>query len=498
MESGGTVSSCANGHPVSPGAEYCGSCGEDIRPRCYQGHRSAPGARFCESCGALLAAGPSAASADVAAAELVTEYTTGSFSAILAEDVWDAEEPAGAGWLSASPLAAEPTTEPIKQTYGNEGPPTRTGVEASGVGDPDVGHRRKRPRAPIAALGVAVLVAAAIAGGFTLLHHRPGRLAQASAGASRRAAATASASPARSRTPAPAAAPATWTAPTPLDQQAAQIGNPTITGVSCPQATVCFAVDSVGAIMSSTAGGGWRTVATDSRSGLAAISCAATTFCLALDSGGGAITLNQGSWSSPVLVDSRVGVPTAASCPTPTFCMAVDSGGSAFAYTGSATGWQAFTVDPSGTGLTSVSCTSASYCVAVGETGDVFSYNGSSWSAGQAVDNGSAFGGVSCSSPVFCMGVDRNGMAAVFADGKWTISAIGVVADAIACPSDGSCVAVDGSGGALVYRSGRWSPVTDIDGGNAIEAVSCPVVDSCTATDSMGNVMYYSSSPAAG
>src|ERR1017187_10840835 len=117
MESGGTVSSCANGHPVSPGAEYCGSCGEDIRPRCYQGHRSAPGARFCESCGALLAAGPSAASADVAAAELVTEYTTGSFSAILAEDVWDAEEPAGAGWLSASPLAAEPTTEPIKPTW---------------------------------------------------------------------------------------------------------------------------------------------------------------------------------------------------------------------------------------------------------------------------------------------------------------------------------------------------------------------------------------------
>src|ERR1035438_6617400 len=371
MESGGTVSSCANGHPVSPGAECCGSCGEDIRPRCYQGHRSAPGARFCETCGALLAAGPTAASADVAAAELVTKYTTGSLHAILAEDVWDAEEPAGAGWLSASPLAAEPTTEPIKQTYDNEGPSTR----------------------PVAALGVAVLVAAAIAGGFTLLHHRPGRLAQASAGASRRAAATASASPARSLTPAPAAAPATWTAPIPLDQQAAQIGNPTITGVSCPQATVCFAVDSVGAIMSSTAGGGWRTVATDSRSGLAAISCAATTFCLALDSGGGAITLNQGSWSSPVLVDSRVGVPTAASCPTPTFCMAVDSGGSAFAYTGSATGWQAFTVDPSGTGLTSVSCTSASYCVAVGETGDVFTYNGSSWSAGQAVDNGSAFGG---------------------------------------------------------------------------------------------------------
>ena len=98
--------------------------------------------------------------------------------------------------------------------------------------------------------------------------------------------------------------------------------------------------------MSATAGGSWPTVATDARSGLVAISCASTTFCVALDSGGGAITLNQGTWSSPVLVDSRVGVPTAASCPSATFCMAVDSGGNAFAYTGSVTGWQPFTVDP--------------------------------------------------------------------------------------------------------------------------------------------------------
>ena len=121
-----------------------------------------------------------------------------------------------------------------------------------------------------------------------------------------------------------------------------------------------------------------------------------------------------------------------------------------------------------------MSCTSASNCVAVGATGDVFTYNGGSWSAGQAVDNGSAFSGVSCSSPGFCVAVDRDGMAAAFTDGRWAISAIGVVADAIACPSDGYCVAVNSSGGALVYRGGHWSPVTNIDGDTAVEAVSCP------------------------
>jgi hypothetical protein len=86
----------------------------------------------------------------------------------------------------------------------------------------------------------------------------------------------------------------------------------------------------------------------------------------------------------------------------------------------------------------------------------------------------------------------------VFAGGRWTVSPIGVVADAVACPSDGYCLAVDGSGGVLVYRDGHWSSPTDIDGTNAIEAVSCPAVDICTATDSMGNVMYYSSPSAAG
>src|ERR1039458_5391566 len=128
------------------------------------------------------------------------------------------------------------------------------------------------------------------AGRRPLLPPRSAQQARASATPSRGVAAAASAA---SPAPTPSAAPATWTAPTPLDQQAAQIGNPTIAGVSCPEPTMCYAVDSVGAIMSSTAGGSWQTVATNSQSGLVAISCASTAFCLALDSGGGAITIKK-------------------------------------------------------------------------------------------------------------------------------------------------------------------------------------------------------------
>jgi hypothetical protein len=487
------VSSCANGHPVSPGTEYCGSCGEDVRPRCYQGHRSAVGARFCDTCGALL--GPGAA--DGPAPELVTEYTSGSLLEILAEDAGD---PAGAGppapgWPTATPFAAGKAASPA-EARDDDDPSTLTDFGAVDAGDGEERHGgRRRPRGPVTVLVVALLVVAGVAG-FTLLHHRSAQ--PASAGPSHGAAVTASASPTASHALSPADRSAKWTAPTPLDQEAAQIGNPTITGVSCPEPTMCYAVDSAGAILSSTATGSWQTVATDSASAPVAISCASTTFCLVLDQGDGAITLSQGIWGSPVLVDSRVGTFTAASCPTPTFCMAVDSGGSAYAYTGPAAGWQPFTVDPSGTGLTSVSCTSAVNCVAVGQAGDVFTYDGSSWSAGQSVDNGNALAAVSCASPVFCVAVGHSGNAAVFSGGRWAVSALGVGADAVACPTGGYCVAVDGSGGALVYRDGGWLKVANIDGTNAIEAVSCPAVAICTATDSLGNVMYYSSAAAAG
>jgi hypothetical protein len=473
------VSSCARGHPVSPGAEYCGRCGEDVRPRCYQGHRSAIGARFCDVCGALL--GPAAPG--LPAAALVTEYTSGSLLDILAED---AGNPVSADPPSPGGRAAAPA-----QARDDDDASTLTDFEAVDAGPARRGHGGKRQsRVPIPAAIVAVLVVVGVAG-FMLVHHLSAP--PAAAGPSPGAAVTASASPSASHALAPAGRPAKWTAPTPLDQDAAQIGSPAITGVSCPEPTTCYAVDSAGAIMSSTTTGNWQTAATDTASAPVAISCASTTFCLVLDHGGGAIMLSQGIWTSPVLVDSRGGIFTAASCPTPTFCMTVDNSGNAYAYTGPAAGWQPFTVDPSGTGLTSVSCTSTVNCVAVGQAGDVFTYDGSSWGAGQPVGNGTAFAAVSCASPVFCVAVDHSGHAAVFTGGRWAVSALGVTADAVACPTGGYCVAVDGSGGALVYRNGRWSKAVNIDGANAIEAVSCPAVAICTATDSLGNVMYYSS-----
>ena len=150
-------------------------------------------------------------------------------------------------------------------TYGDESPSTLTDVEATDLGPGDTGRgdagrgdagrgdagrrdlgrrRRRPPRVVIAVLGVAILVAAGVAGGHTLLHHRAAQQAQASPAPSRGVAATTSAaSPSH-----PSAARPHGRPPRPYDHQAARIGNPTIAGVSCPEPAMCYAVNSVGAI----------------------------------------------------------------------------------------------------------------------------------------------------------------------------------------------------------------------------------------------------------
>jgi hypothetical protein len=152
------VSSCVNGHAVPPGAEYCGKCGVDVRPLCNQGHRSAPDSRFCDTCGALLPAEPAATAAELPAAGLVTDYTSGSFSDFFAEDA------AGRS---------------------DDGPPILPGAAASGEAAASsaaaasaAAHVRRARRWQSLGMGLAVLIAAAIISDFAL-HHHPGHQAKA-------------------------------------------------------------------------------------------------------------------------------------------------------------------------------------------------------------------------------------------------------------------------------------------------------------------------------
>jgi hypothetical protein len=177
-------------------------CGQDVRPLCYQGHRSAPDSRFCDTCGALLPAEPAATAAELPAADLVTDYTSGSFSDFFAEDA------AGRS---------------------DDGTPILPGAAASGKAAASsaaaasaAAHVRRARRWQSLGMGLAVLIAAAIIGDFALHQHaghqakatdRPlGTTSTASASAAPTAAPspspTASASTTPTLTPTPAPTPA--------------------------------------------------------------------------------------------------------------------------------------------------------------------------------------------------------------------------------------------------------------------------------------------------
>jgi hypothetical protein len=499
------VASCRQGHPVSAESGFCEICGDDVRPRCSQGHRSGIGGRFCQTCGEPLLAGQDHA-ADEDPVTLVLDYRSGPFTDFIAGDqpdpagaaATDQRNPAGAAATDPGNAAARPgLPEPWRDARADvlaglppyrDRPPPEPPPE-----------RRRRGRMLVLVLALVVLAAGGTAGAIALLRHQPtAPPAGTPRGGPAPASQPGSATPTASHRPELPVRASGWTAPVPIDR-APSAGNATITGLSCPRITVCYAVDSAGNVLSSTSRsaarrGPWRVVASDPGGGLVAISCPTARFCLAVDEAGNAITLSHGSWSSPVYVNARSGIFTAVSCPVAAFCMAVDSGGNAFAYDAASNTWRPFTVSASGAGLTGVSCTGPGRCIAVDDGGSAYTYNGRSWSA-FPVDVGHAFTAVSCASRAFCAAIDADGKGAILTGGTWTVSAMGTTAGTLACPADGSCLATTGSGGAVAYRNGVWSRVTRIDGRRAIGALSCPAVTACTAVDRQDNVLYYAPPP---
>lgn len=426
---------CVNEHRLTAGASFCGVCGTDVRQRCAAGHLNDADAHFCRFCGTRLAA-PIAGTAVSAA-------------------------------RAPAPAADEPPWDR----------PTGTGPAGTGP----------RGRRTHLAWGAAAVVAAFVIGAGALMalvltNNTP----KPSAAANKRPASRQAGSVA----PAVSAGPGGWTHPTPIDRPAYTNDNASITAVSCVSAATCFAVDSDGHVLASSAMNSWRIVDTASGANLTSISCATAKFCAAVDSSGTAIVLSHGRWTAPVNIDVGNEL-NGVSCPTSAYCVAVDSQGEGFTFTGSATNWSHATIDPNRDTLSGVSCPSTGFCVVVDQAGNVYTFDGSSWTAGDSVDNGNEFSQISCASASFCAAVDNSGDAAVMSDGHWSTRTLRATAASVSCPADGYCVAVDGTGGALKYQHGSWSAETKIDGNNSFDAVSCAKENSCAATDQYDNVTYY-------
>jgi len=265
-----------------------------------------------------------------------------------------------------------------------------------------------------------------------------------------------------------------------------------MTGISCPTATFCMAVDLAGnAVVDQSSV--WDVTSIDSNP-LYAVSCVSATFCVAVDQAGDALAYNGSTWTTTSVDPGNV--LDTVSCPTTKFCVAGDTAGNVFLYKSSA--WTSYVVD-AGHSIDAVSCPTAKACAAVDSSGNLLLYGSSTWKT-TSIDGATALYGLSCKGTTFCAAVDSDGHSLTpngTGASRWTnpqkTEASSVQLDGVSCTSSTFCVAVDNSGGAAIYSGSSWSD-SAIDSPNEIDAVSCQSATLCVAVDDAGDALTYNGS----
>ena len=259
---------------------------------------------------------------------------------------------------------------------------------------------------------------------------------------------------------------AAWTI-THIDDRVLRVAEGDIlTGISCPSASLCVAVDYVGNVFTSinpTGGAGkWTKVSIDPGNQLSAVSCASASLCIAVDYGGNALvstdpTGGAGKW---IATDIDGTEPLRSiSCTSGPLCLAGDSNGQVLVSTDPTAGSPTWTSTALSYIISSASCPTSSFCM-VGTTG------GATYLSSDPADNaptwtpslGSkpAIGSVSCPSTSLCLaGTDLGEILASTnpPDGaSWNQGFYAPYEGnpSISCPSAGMCVAVIPSGFAVV------------------------------------------------
>jgi hypothetical protein len=317
--------------------------------------------------------------------------------------------------------------------------------------------------------------------------------------------------------PSPAlAAPLSWSAPQAIDHQAPFAEPGRLTGVSCPSASLCVAVDNFGNVLTSAnpngGTGAWTTIKvrrTDPANAFTGISCASASFCAATDMDGSVWTTTNptggaGAWTV-THVEGSLGL-RGISCSSANFCAATNGSEIAISTNPLAGAWSSVEIDgPSGF-LTAVSCPSASFCLATDQDGNVLSSTNptgaAAWSGPVDLASLTEFSDidlttVACPTSSLCV-VGGPGFAFASTNptggaGAWTN--LGKAIEAVSCPASNFCVGVNDSdvltstnpagGGAA------WTTTSHVDPATAfgMAAITCGSTSLCVAADDVGNVV---------
>jgi hypothetical protein len=416
-----------------------------------------------------------------------------------------------------SPSVPTEPEDPLGTTSGYGSAPDVDGtgpdvhdVSGQGGAEGTTGNGNKK-RWLVTGMVVVLVLIGAVAAAIVATRHSPASTApvvakHAKSPVKKASSPTTTPSPTTTTTSVPGG-PGGWTYPVAIDQSTN--GNESnLTGVACPSAYTCWAVDEAGNILTSTTKGQFSTEATGPSGGLNDIQCPTTTFCAAIG-GDNVMVFTGGTWSDPINPDSGNDLQDI-SCPLATFCLGVDQNGNSVEFTGSPTNWKVTPIAPGQDdgSWSSVSCTSPSFCVAVGNSEGVAIYNGSSWTISNGPNESTSDGGsetaslgeIDCATASFCVAADGSGNVYTYNGSTWS-GATAVPGTStnesslvISCPASGRCVAANGSGGVSMLNGGTWSPVVQVDGDNQIVSLSCSSPTACTAVDKDNNVLYYTGS----
>ena len=279
--------------------------------------------------------------------------------------------------------------------------------------------------------------------------------------------------------------------------------------VSCPvdgKTEMCVVADETGYVWTSVAPTNkraWHKALIDKTkaASLTGVSCPSAALCVAVDNQGELIYSKNPAggakyWSRPLRVDTTAasGGTTAQdgyagfsgiSCPTTTLCVAVDNAGQVITSTnptGGATSDWTITALPNSPSLTSVSCFTAALCVIGGSQRYVSTTPtgaASAWTARGPIALGGTIASVDCQSLTLCVGVgfgDSSTALATATDNptggtsQWAdtdiLDSVPVATtqllDTVACPLANLCVALDGADNPYTTTTpltGAWTAV---------------------------------------
>ena len=266
-----------------------------------------------------------------------------------------------------------------------------------------------------------------------------------------------------------------------------------VTGLSCPSATSCVAIDNHGRAATFD-GRSWSPGRTVDGAALEGVSCAPM-LCAAVDGQGDVIVRRQGEWSSP-----QAALPGGAedvSCSGGS-CVAVGRSGAAVL---GPKGWAGHELP--GVALDEGSCTGRAFCLALGPDGVAEVYDGRGWSpAPPSVPAGARpleLMAESCGEPTFCVVVEPEGRVSFFLGNGWVTStspgwgsgALPFDPVEVSCYGPTLCAAANRDSVVSVLSMAGWLGPSVVGASRAPIFTSCPGPGACIALDGTGSTYRY-------